>query len=151
VRTWRPRAVPIAVVAGLVGLAAASLAGVGAVAASTLLGLALFSGCHFGLLDRVERPARLRAAVAFAFGLVHGFGFAGVLAELELPRDRLVPALLGFNVGVEIGQLAVVVAVWPLLRWLASGHGRWYARVAEMGSAAICGFGLYWFVVRVFG
>jgi hypothetical protein len=149
----KPRAVPIATVAGLVALAIASQAGVGTVAASTLLGLALFSGCHFGLLERVDRPARLRAAVAFAFGLVHGFGFAGVLAEMELPASRLAAALFGFNVGVEIGQLAVVVAVWPLLRWLAAagGHGRWHVRTAEFGSAAICGLGLYWFVTRVFG
>ena len=149
----RPRLVPVAVVAGLLALAGASLGGVGAVAAPTLVGLALFSGCHFGLLARVERPARLRAAVAFAFGLVHGFGFAGVLAEMDLPASRLVAALFGFNVGVELGQLAVVAAVWPLLRWLAraGGHGRWYARTAEIGSAAICGLGLFWFVTRVFG
>jgi hypothetical protein len=145
----RPVAVPWAVVAGLVGLAAAALGGAGAVAAPTLLGLALFAYCHFGLLDRVERPARLRAAVAFAFGLVHGFGFAGVLAEMELPAGRLAAALFGFNAGVELGQLGVVVLMWPLLRALA--RTGWHARVAEVGSAAICGLGLYWFLTRAFG
>jgi hypothetical protein len=78
----------------------------GAVGPSTLLGLALFTACHLGLLAASERPARLRALVAFAFGLIHGFAFAGVLAEMDLPRARLVPALVGFNVGVELGQLA---------------------------------------------
>ncbi len=147
----RPRALPWVVVAGLVALAGLALAGHGAVAASTLAGLALFSWCHFGLLDRVSRPARVRAAVAFAFGLVHGFGFAGVLAEMELPTDRLVAALFGFNAGVEIGQLAVVAMIWPLLRLLArTGDGRWYDRVAEFGSAAICGLGLFWFLTRTF-
>ena len=147
----RPRAIPIVVVAGLVALAAASAGGYGAVAASTLLGLALFSGCHFGLLDRASRPALVRAAVAFAFGLVHGFGFAGVLAELELPADRLVAALFGFNAGVEVGQLAVVAAIWPLLRALArASDGRWHDRVAAAGSAAICGLGLFWFLTRTF-
>lgn len=148
----RPLGVPVAIVAALLTLAAASLAGFGAVGASTLAGLALFSACHFGLLERAERPARLRAAIAFAFGLVHGFGFAGVMAEMDLPSDRLVPALFGFNVGVELGQLAVVAAVWPLLRLLARGGERSIgARVAELGSAAICGLGVFWFVTRVFG
>lgn len=144
----RRRVVPLVVTGGLVLLALAPGAAVGRAA---LLGLALFSLCHFGLLARSPRPARLRAAVAFAFGLVHGFGFAGILAELELPTARLVPALFGFNVGVELGQLAVVLAVWPLLRAvgrLAGGEaGRW---VAEVGSAVVCGLGLYWFLVRSF-
>ena len=147
----RPRAVPAVVVVGLAALAAASLAGTGAVATSTLLGLALFSWCHFGLLDRTSRPAQLRAAVAFAFGLVHGFGFAGILAEMELPTDRLVTALFGFNAGVEVGQIAVVALIWPLVHSLARAHdGRWYGRVAELGSAAICGLGLFLFVTRTF-
>jgi hypothetical protein len=145
----RPRAVPVVIVASLVALAAASLFGVGAVGAATLAGLALFSGCHFGLLARDARPARLRAAVAFAFGLVHGFGFAGVMAEMQLPAERLVPALFGFNVGVEIGQLAIVALVWPLLRLLARTVAG--PRVAEIGSAAICGLGVFWFVTRAFG
>jgi HupE / UreJ protein len=147
----KPRAVPRAIVAALIGLAGGALAGHGAVAAPALLGLALFSGCHFGLLARVDRPGRLRAAVAFAFGLVHGFGFAGVLAEMELPANRLVAALFGFNVGVELGQLGVVALVWPVLRVLrGTVGGVWYMRTAEIGSAAICGLGVFWFVTRLF-
>jgi hypothetical protein len=149
----RPRAVPIAIVAALVALAAAAVTGHGAVAAPALLGLALFSGCHFGLLERADRPGRMRAAVAFAFGLVHGFGFAGILADLELPRNRLVAALFGFNAGVELGQLGVVALIWPLLGVLrrTDSEGRWYWRTAEIGSAAICGLGVFWFVTRLFG
>ena len=52
--------------------------------------------------------------MAFAFGLIHGFGFAGVMADLDLDNTRLIPALFGFNSGVEIGQLAVVLVSWPL-------------------------------------
>jgi len=148
----RGRGVPWVVTAGLLALAALAAAGVGAVPAGALLGLALFSGCHFGLLARVERPAQLRSAVAFAFGLVHGFGFAGVLAELSLPPDRLVPALLGFNVGVEVGQLGIVALAWPALRSLARLADGWPHRaVAELGSAAVCGLGLFWFLTRTFG
>jgi hypothetical protein len=52
--------------------------------------------------------------VAFGFGLIHGFGFASVLADLGLPRDTLALALVGFNLGVELGQLAIVAAFLPL-------------------------------------
>jgi hypothetical protein len=148
----RGRAVPLCVVGGLVGLAGLAAAGLGVVSAATLLGLALFSACHFGLLQRAERPARLRAAVAFAFGLVHGFGFAGVLAEMELPRERLLAALFGFNLGVEVGQLAAVALIWPLLRALElRAPERGYRPLAEAGSAAVFALGLYWFLARAFG
>jgi hypothetical protein len=148
----RGRAVPMAAAGGTALLGVASLFGVGSVGAGVWAGLAVFAGCHFALLRRAKRPARLRAAVAFAFGLVHGFGFAGVLAEMALPTGRLAPALFGFNVGVELGQLGIVALVWPLLAWLASaGRETWHARVAEAGSAAICGLGLFWFATRAFG
>ena len=148
----RDRWLPVLVAGGLVALAAPAGLGVGALSSLTLLGLAVFCWFHFRLLERVERPAALRAGVAFAFGLVHGFGFAGVLAELELPTARLAPALFGFNLGVEAGQLAVVVAVWPLLRLLErTRDGRWHRALAEIGSAAICGLGLFWFASRTYG
>jgi len=143
---------PVAASAGLLGLLALSLLGVGGVPPLVLTGVTLFTVCHFGLLRRAERPARLRAAVAFGFGLVHGFGFAGVLAEMQLPTDRLAPALFGFNAGVEIGQLGAVIVIWPLLRALARWQrGRAYDPVIEAGSAAICGLGLFWFLTRTFG
>jgi hypothetical protein len=145
----RGRALPLAIAGGLAALAL--LPGV-AVPAGALLGLALFTLCHFGLLARSARPAGLRAAVAFAFGLVHGFGFAGVLAELELPTARLAGALFGFNAGVEVGQLAVVACLWPCLRALARpAGGRLLVLAEETGSAAICGLGLFWFLTRSLG
>jgi hypothetical protein len=142
-------AVPALATAGLCLLAALAAAGIGVVPVAALLGLALFSLCHFGLLAQVARPARLRAAVAFAFGLVHGFGFAGVLAEMQLPPQRVAHALFGFNTGVELGQLGVVALVWPALRALEMrSPQRVYRLVAEVGSAAICGLGLFWFLER---
>jgi hypothetical protein len=123
----------------------------GTVSTITLLALALFTACHFGLLARSPRPARLRALIAFGFGLIHGFGFAGVLAEMDLPHDRLVPALLGFNVGVELGQLAVVTMGWLALTTLDRRTPGARRRIAEIGSAAICGLGLFWFVTRGWG
>jgi len=144
----RDRVIPVVTVVALV-LAAGI--GLGALPRLALVGLSLFTFCHFALLRISSRPARLRAAVAFAFGLIHGFGFAGVLAEMSLSVDRLAPALFGFNVGVEIGQLAVVMVTWPLLRLLARlSPGRVAPLVSELVSAAICGLGLFWFVSRSF-
>jgi len=85
--------------------------------------------------------------VAFGFGLIHGFGFASVLADLGLPRDALLLALVGFNVGVELGQLAIIAAFLPLAFSL---RDRWiYRRVVFVaGSAAIALVAALWLVER---
>lgn len=141
-----------AVAAALACLAAAAAWGEGSVPALTLAGLAVFAACYLGLVARVARPAPLRAAVAFVFGLIHGFGFAGVLLEAELPRERLARALFGFNAGVELGQVAAVLALWPLLelarRWR---DGALHGAVVEYGSAVILAVGVFWFVSRSYG
>ncbi|WP_123060009.1 HupE/UreJ family protein [Roseicella frigidaeris] len=73
----------------------------------------------------LARPSRRRWIEGFAFGLVHGLGFAGALLELELPREMLVWSLLAFNLGVEAGQLAAVALLLPVLAWLQrAGRGR---------------------------
>jgi hypothetical protein len=92
---------------------------------------------------------RGRWAVAFGFGLIHGFGFASVLADLGLPRDALMLALVGFNLGVEGGQLAVVAAFLPLAFWL---RDRWvYRRMIFVGgSAVIAVVAAAWMSERIF-
>ena len=139
------------IVLGLGAMVLLSALGLGGIGSLTLAGMTLFTLCYFGLLGLAEKPARLRVAISFAFGLVHGFGFAGVLVEIALPRDRLVPALLGFNLGVEVGQLVLVAALWPLLRDLARvREGRPHRLVVEVGSAVLCSVGLFWFLTRAF-
>lgn len=148
----RSRAVPLFVLSALAAMGLLAAGGIGAVPPLAFAGLALFCACYFGLLERVPRPDRLRFAIAFCFGLIHGFGFAGVLTEVALPRARLLPALLGFNAGVEIGQLAVVVAVWPLLAGLARWRRGAVHRLAmEVGSGAVCALGVFWLVSRAYG
>jgi HupE / UreJ protein len=90
-----------------------------------------------------------RWAMAFVFGLVHGFGFASVLADLGLPGDALVLALVGFNVGVEVGQLAIVALFLPLA--FALRRTAFYRRgVVLGGSLLIATLALVWFVERAF-
>jgi hypothetical protein len=146
----RNRAVPIAVLAGLVSLGLASMMSWASLPVLTIAGLALFTVCYFSLASRSDSE-RFRVCLTFAFGLVHGFGFAGILVEMTLPTDRLVPALIGFNLGVELGQIGVVLLLWPLLMLgsrLASNDARRLA--SEISAAALCGLGLYWLVERVF-
>jgi hypothetical protein len=128
-----------------------AIAGSGALPRSALAGLALFTGCHFGLLARSAQPARLRVALAFVFGLVHGLGFAGILSVLTLPREELIGALFGFNLGVEAGQLLAIAVAWPglrALRRISSRRERGEAPFVALASAAICGVGLFWFATR---
>jgi hypothetical protein len=90
-----------------------------------------------------------RWGVAFAFGLIHGFGFATVLADLGLPQDALALALVGFNVGVELGQLAIVVAFLPVAYVLRSTL--FYRRgVLVAGSLLIAAVATAWFLERAF-
>ena len=146
------RVLPICIAAALAGLAIVAVRGHGKVPALTLAGLALFTACYFELLRRLAGSTSLRWAVAFLFGLVHGFGFAAVLGEAGLPPDRIVRALLGFNIGVELGQLGVVALIWPILHALLRAENRNIGRtVVQVGSAAVAGLGLFWFVARTFG
>ena len=90
-----------------------------------------------------------RWMVAFAFGLIHGFGFASVLRDLGLPQNALLIALVGFNLGVEVGQLAIVSAFLPVAYWL---RATWlYQRLIFLGgSLGIVTVAGIWLVERAF-
>jgi hypothetical protein len=90
-----------------------------------------------------------RWAVAFAFGLIHGFGFASVLADLGLPREALALALVGFNIGVECGQLAIVAVFLPLS--FAMRRTKFYHQgVRVVGSLLIAALAAVWLAERLF-
>ena len=92
-----------------------------------------------------------RWRVTLPFGLVHGFGFAGALSEIGLPQDAVVPALAVFNVGVELGQLAVVLALYPVLTFARRRLSPQAAlHVLRAASVVVVAAGLWWFVERVF-
>jgi hydrogenase/urease accessory protein HupE len=109
------------------------------------------SGANRGGLPRAAKsPRDIRAWVAGVFGLVHGFGFASVLKEFGLPATALGWSLFSFNLGVEIGQLAIVfVVAWTLAAvWRRNESlGR---RLVLAGSVMVMAAGGYWFVERVF-
>jgi hydrogenase/urease accessory protein HupE len=87
----------------------------------------------------------------FAFGFIHGFGFASALIELGMPQRAIVPALASFNIGVEAGQIGVVLVVLPMLLLFDRKFtmGVRSPLLVKAGSAIIAGFGVYWLVMRV--
>lgn len=143
---WIPRLLPLALLA--FALLGGSHLPQPFPSALLLAGLLLFTICYFALLAETRQPQRWRLALTFLFGLVHGFGFAGLMGELRLPPAQLIPGLLGFNIGVELGQLFVIALIWPLLLVL-----RRYPRTAAWSSqgvsAAAAGLGVFWFVTRL--
>jgi hydrogenase/urease accessory protein HupE len=94
------------------------------------------------------KAPRGRWQLAFAFGLIHGFGFSSILRELDLPSTNLVVSLASFNVGVELGQIAIVLAVYAGLSLIQKLS--WYAAVRRLISLGIMGMSLIWLWERVF-
>ncbi|MGB8332407.1 MAG: HupE/UreJ family protein [Polyangiales bacterium] len=116
---------------------------------TALWGICLFTACYFALLRTLNGTGRLRWVIACLFGFVHGLGFSGVLLEQDLPRAQLLHALFGFNAGVELGQVGVVVCTWPILQWLRRrGLGRAVVDAASFAGAVLGTFAL---LIRVFG
>jgi HupE / UreJ protein len=93
-------------------------------------------------VNNLLRTVDARWAVAFALGLLHGFGFSSVLIDLGLPSHELIGALLGFNLGVELGQAAIVVALLPLLYWIRRTFA--YQALLWAGSASVAILALLW-------
>jgi hydrogenase/urease accessory protein HupE len=103
----------------------------------------------FVAIDALRRPkAPARAPVTFAFGLLHGFGFSSVLRGLGLAGRELAPALTGFNVGVELGQLMIVLPTFPLILWLR-GKPRVYERLRGILCVCVAMLAACWIVLRV--
>jgi hypothetical protein len=116
------------------------------------LGLALFALAYLWNSTDEQQSANLRLVTSIVFGLIHGFGFASALTETGLASAQLVPALLGFNLGIELGQIAIITAIWVLLQQIRQSRLLNDTRLAvDLVSAALCGLGLYWFIGRSYG
>jgi hydrogenase/urease accessory protein HupE len=99
--------------------------------------------------DKTPEENDLRLPLAFCFGLIHGFGFASVLRELELPHEALGWSLFSFNIGVELGQACIVLAVAPLLAVIARRNERAGRTLVLIGSWGVILAGAYWFGQRL--
>jgi hypothetical protein len=150
VRTRRPGIIAAFLAGGLAIMAAAQVLNIGkGLPSLLLLGAGLFSACYLTISGHLRDAGRLRLVVTLVFGLIHGFGFAAGLLEMQLPPNRLAELLLGFNIGVELGQLAVVITVSLLavaLSRMRFRPGR--PLVADAAAAFLVGLGVFWFVTR---
>ena len=149
VQTRRPR--PVALIAGgsLVVMAGAEWLGCGGLPGLLSLGAGLFTASYLVISGNLGDAGRLRMLITLVFGLIHGFGFAADLLQLQLPPERLAQLLVGFNVGVEIGQLTLVIAATllvVLLRRLQLALPR--PIVVDVASAFLVGLGVFWYASR---
>ena len=109
-------------------------------------GIAAFALCAGGLGGAASR--RSAPLLAMAFGLAHGAGFAGALLDLDIPRERLLTALLGFNLGVEVGQLLALVALGGLVAVAARLPAAFRQRSLDYATVGLFALGVFWFVER---
>jgi hypothetical protein len=130
-------------------MALGKMTGFGGLPIYLLVGAAIFAVNYLMLSGHLKDAGRLRLVVTLVFGLIHGFGFAANLLDMQLPTGRLAELLVGFNVGVEIGQLTLVCALVAVV-WLLSRVKLTLPRpiVVDVASACVAGIGLYWFVSR---
>jgi hypothetical protein len=149
VQTHKPRLVALAVGGSMAGMALLQWLGFGGLPSLLLLGAGLFTANYLMISGRLRDAGRLRILITLVFGLIHGFGFAADLLELQLPPERLAELLVGFNVGVEIGQLILVVGATLLVGMLAK-YKLALPRplVVDVVSSFLVGLGVFWFVSR---
>jgi hydrogenase/urease accessory protein HupE len=110
--------------------------------------LIALSIAYVGIENWFVTDARGRWRITFAFGLVHGFGFAGALREIAVARPQIPAALLGFNLGVELGQLAVLALLLPVVL-AARKVDLWQRAGMRACTGAVAAIGIVWFLVRV--
>jgi hypothetical protein len=139
-----PAAACAALLLLMLPFAAGHGAGLGAV---TISGLALFSFCYLLIAHELSGRGSYRVFITALFGLAHGFGFAGAFLASKTSVTILPWSLAGFNIGVELGQLALV-AVMISLGILVNVRSRPAAPAADLLSAVVCGCGVFWFVQR---
>lgn len=135
----------------LLAMAGLRLWGVGLLPPLLLVGAGLFSANYLMLSGHLRDAARLRLLVTLVFGLIHGFGFAADLLSEPMPPNRLAELLVGFNLGVEIGQLAIVALILSAVFALSKLRLTLPRPiVVDVTAAFLVAIGLYWFVGRSF-
>jgi hypothetical protein len=149
--THRPMIVAAATALLLGAMATLNIFGVGDLPLLLLLGAGLFSANYLLISGCIREAGRLRLVITLVFGLIHGFGFASDLLEMQLPTGRLAELLVGFNLGVEVGQLTIVLGITGLALLasrlkIALPH----PLVVNAVSTSLLAIGTYWFIERSF-
>jgi hypothetical protein len=144
-------ALPLALACALLLLLMAPLASLAGenLGVATLGGLALFSFCYLLAAHELNGQGSFRVLLTTLFGLVHGLGFAGAFLAANAGTDVLPWSLAGFNIGVELGQLALL-AMLLTVGLLFRRQARLKAPASDLLSAVVCGCGVFWFVQRSF-
>jgi hypothetical protein len=151
VATGKPGIVAAGMGGMLLLMALGKMLGLGGLPALLTLGAGIFAANYLMISGHLANAARVRLVVTLVFGLIHGFGFAAGLLEMKLPTDKLAELLFGFNIGVEVGQISVVLTVLGLAALLVKlGLGMPRRLVVDLASAALVGIGLYWFLGRAY-
>lgn len=149
--TRRPEMVASALALALGLMAALTLFGIGSLPVPLVLGAGIFSASYLLMSGYVRDAGRLRLAITLVFGLIHGFGFAKELLEMQLPPQRLASLLVGFNLGVEVAQLALVLGVSLLaLMAVRLRFAPPRAAVVDVSAMALIAIGTFWFAERSF-
>jgi hypothetical protein len=151
-QTHRPGIVA-AVLGGALGLMALGrYFGFGDLPSLLFLGGGIFTSNYLMITGRLADAGRVRTMITMVFGLIHGFGFASNLLEMQLPANRLAELLLGFNLGVEIAQLTLVLGVTGLAMLLVKVKLTVpRPLVVDVASSFLVGLGVFWFVTRSYG
>jgi hydrogenase/urease accessory protein HupE len=103
---------------------------------------------YVALINIFHPDSKHQPWLAFGFGLIHGFGFAGILSEMRLDTNQMATSLISFNIGIEIGQLIIVSLAFPLILYIKKlKPGKWIIPGTSLGILA---FGLMWFFQRAF-
>jgi hypothetical protein len=133
----------------LVAMTLARVLGFGELPALLTLGAGVFLANYLLVSGHIEDAGRLRLVITLVFGLIHGFGFAAGLLSEPLPVERLAELLVGFNLGVEVGQLTLVVGLASLV--FALSKMKWTLPrpvVVDVAATFLVGIGMFWFITR---
>jgi hypothetical protein len=105
---------------------------------------------YIALINIFNKESKHQPWLAFGFGLIHGFGFAGILSEMKLDANQMATSLFSFNIGIEMGQLLIVSIAFPIILWIKKITIKPIKWVIPSTSVAILAFGLIWFIQRAF-
>ena len=146
------RKIQFAILITVMAMSAMSLLNITGLKTGFIIGLGLLTLAILRLNEGSQESEKLRPMLAIIFGTIHGFGFANILNEISLDRANFLFSLLGFNLGVEIGQILVLLSMWILTTYLVTKIlAKDIQKITHLVSSILCSIGLYWFLTRLLG